>query len=64
MLHIDICPSCEDLGDSKPKLLCDNCGFCIETHCDDYCETASLLRAVLKQGDSPPILTDTRGAMV
>lgn len=64
MIHIDICPSCEELGDSKPKLLCDNCGFCIERHCDDYCETASLLRALLKQGKSGKIEGKKRGLIM
>lgn len=48
MLHIDICPSCEEAGDSKPKLLCDNCGFCIEKHCEEYCGIASVLREFIK----------------
>lgn len=48
MIHIDICPSCEEAGDDKPKLLCDNCGFCIEEHCDKYCEIASLLRHTVR----------------
>lgn len=48
MIHIDICPSCEEAGDSKPKLLCDNCGFCIVEHCKEYCEIASLLRQTVR----------------